>query len=486
MSGFIQGDDRHQATLFPEQLDDYIAEDNSVRVIDVFVDDLDLSGLGFKTHSEKTGRPAYHPTILLKLYVYGYLNRVQSSRRLEREAHRNVELMWLTGRLAPDFKTIADFRKNNGAAIRLVCREFIMLCKKLNLFAEAFVAIDGSKFKAVNNRDRNFTKAKMQRRLQQIDESIERYLSQIASADRQEAAVATGNTQRLEDKITALKTEMARLKTLEVQMLHAPDQQISLTDPDARAMATSGRGTGTVGYNVQTAVDATHHLIVTHEVTNVGHDRHQLHHMAQQAKEAIGAETLAVVADRGYFTGEEILACEQSKITTYLPKPQTSGSTKKGLFSKRDFIYHAKENEYQCPAGERLIWRFETQEKGLTLHKYWSSHCPNCSLKSQCTTSQYRRVTRWEHEAVVEAAAARLDREPERMRTRRATVEHPFGTLKTWMGYTHFQTKTLKHVSTEMSLHVLAYNFKRVLAILGVKPLLQAIQASVMPSYSQI
>ena len=474
MSGFIQGDDRHQTTLFPEQLDDYIAEDNAVRVIDVFVDDLDLSGLGFKTHSENTGRPAYHPTILLKLYVYGYLNRVQSSRRLEREAHRNLELMWLTGRLAPDFKTIADFRKNNGQAIRLVCREFIMLCKKLNLFADAFVAIDGSKFKAVNNRDRNFTKAKMQRRLHQIDESIARYLSQIASADRHEAAVATANTQRLEDKITALKTEMARLKTLEVQMHQAPDQQISLTDPDARSMTT--RGTGIVGYNVQTAVDATHHLIVTHEVTNVGHDRHQLHHMAQQAKEAIGSETLDVVADRGYFTGEELLACEQSKITTYLPKPQTSGSTKKGLFSKRDFTYKAEDDEYECPAGERLIWRFETQEKGLTLHKYWSSHCPTCAIKSQCTTSPYRRVTRWEHEAVLEAAEARLDQEPERMRTRRQTVEHPFGTLKAWMGYTHFQMKTLKHVRTEMSLHVLAYNFKRVLAILGVKPLLQAIQ----------
>src|SRR5210317_1650558 len=259
MSGFIQGDDRHQATLFPEQLDDYIAEDNSVRVIDVFVDELDLSGLGFKTHSEKTGRPAYHPRTLLKLYVYGYLNRVQSSRRLEREAHRNLELMWLTGRLVPDFKTIADFRKNNGPAIRLVCREFILLCKKLNLFADAFVAIDGSKFKAVNNRDRNFTKAKLQRRLQQIDESIERYLSQIASADRQEAAVATDKTQRLEEKITALKTEMARLKKLEVQMIQTPDQQISLTDSDARSMKT--RGTGIVGYNVQTAVDATHHLI---------------------------------------------------------------------------------------------------------------------------------------------------------------------------------------------------------------------------------
>jgi transposase len=474
MSGFIQGTDRHQATLFPERLDEYIAEDNAVRVIDVFVDELDLSGLGFKTHSENTGRPAYHPRTLLKLYVYGYLNRIQSSRRLEREAHRNVELMWLTGRLAPDFKTIADFRKNNGAAIRLVCREFILLCKKLNLFADAFVAIDGSKFKAVNNRDKNFTAAKMQRRLQQIDESIARYLSQIESADRQEAAVAHDKVQRLEEKITALKTEMARLKKLEVQMHQAPDHQISLTDPDARSMKT--RGNGIVGYNVQTAVDAEHHLIVAHEVTNAGSDRHQLYHMAQHAKEAIGSETLKVVADRGYFTSEEILACDQDKITTYLPKPQTSGSTKKGLFSKRDFMYKAEDDEYECPAGERLIRRFETQEKGLTLHKYWSSHCPNCSMKSQCTTSPYRRVTRWEHEAVLEAAEARLDREPERMRMRRQTVEHPFGTLKAWMGYTHFQTKTLKQVRTEMSLHVLAYNFKRVLAIFGVPPLLQAIQ----------
>ena len=474
MSGFIQGTDRHQATLFPERLDEYIAEDNAVRVIDVFVDELDLSGLGFKTHSEDTGRPAYHPRTLLKLYVYGYLNRVQSSRRLEREAHRNVELMWLTGHLAPDFKTIADFRKNNGPAIRLVCREFIVLCKKLNLFADAVVAIDGSKFKAVNNRDKNFTATKMKHRLQQIDESIARYLGQLASADRQEAAVAKDKIHRLEDKIMALKTEMKRLKSLEVQMQQAPDQQISLTDPDARSMKT--RGTGIVGYNVQTAVDAEHHLIVAHEVTNTGSDRHQLYHMAQHAKAAIGAETLKVVADRGYFTSEEILACEQSKITTYLPKPQTSGSPKKGLFSKRDFVYHADKNEYTCPAGERLIWRFKTQEKGLTLHKYWSSHCPNCSMKSQCTTSPYRRVTRWEHEAVLEAAEARLDREPERMRTRRQTVEHPFGTLKAWMGATHFQMKTLKHVRTEMSLHVLAYNFKRVLAIFGVTPLLQAIQ----------
>ena len=310
MSGFIEGESRYQATLFPERLDDYVAEDRAVRVVDVFIDDLDISGLGFKAEPNATGRPAYHPTTMLKIYIYGYLNRVQSSRRLEREAGRNVELMWLTGRLAPDFKTIADFRKDNGEAIRLVCREFVMLCKKLNLFADAFVAIDGSKFKAVNNRDRNFTRAKMKRRLAQIDESIERYLGQMASADRQESQLAAPKTQRLEDKIAGLKQEMARLKKLEARMLATPDQQISLTDPDARSMATSGRGTGMVGYNVQTAVDAKHHLIVAHEVTNVGHDRGQLFNMAKQAKEVLGTEELDAVADRGYFKGEEILACE--------------------------------------------------------------------------------------------------------------------------------------------------------------------------------
>ena len=477
MSGYIVGEDRQQATLFPESLDDYIAEDSAVRVIDVFIDDLDLSGLGFNVEPNDTGRPGYHPSTLLKTYIYGYLNRVQSSRRLERETQRNVELMWLTGRLAPDFKTIADFRRDNGKAIRLVCREFVMLCRKLNLFSEAFVAIDGSKFKAVNNRDRNFTKAKMRRRLQQIDESIERYLGQLASADRQEATIAESKAQRLTDKIKALKQEMARLKKLEVRMLAAPDEQISLTDPDARSMATSGRGTGMVGYNVQTAVDAKHHLIVAHEVTNVGHDRAQLSKMAKQAKVAIGLDHLDVVADRGYFHGEELLACDEARITTYLPKPQTSGNLAKGLFGKRDFIYHSEDDEYECPAGQRLIYRFTREENGQTIYRYWSSGCPKCAMKDQCTTGDFRRVSRWEHEAVIEAAERRLDEQPQRMRARRSTVEHPFGTLKAWMGYTHFQMKTLKHVSTEMSLHVLAYNLKRVLSILGTKPLIAAIQA---------
>ncbi|MEM1156432.1 MAG: IS1182 family transposase [Pseudomonadota bacterium] len=477
MTGFIEGRSRFQATLFPERIDDYIDEDSAVRVIDVFIDELDISSLGFKTEPNDTGRPGYHPATMLKIYVYGYLNRIQSSRRLELEAGRNVELMWLTGQLAPDFKTIADFRKNNGEAIRLVCREFVMLCKKLNLFADAFVAIDGSKFKAVNNWDRNFTKAKMKRRLQQIDESIERYLGQIASADRQEPDVAKRKTERLEDKISTLKEEMERLKKLEVRMLETPDEQISLTDPDARSMATSGRGTGMVGYNVQAAVDAKHHLVVAHEVTNQGHDRQQLHSMSLQAKVALDTKQLEVVADRGYYRGEEIKACTDSGITTYLPKPQTSGNAAKGFYGKRDFIYHPESDTYRCPAGENLARRTKTHQGDLIIYRYWSSVCGSCPLKSKCTTGNERRVSRWEHEDYLDAAEARLDREPERMRIRRCTAEHPFGTLKSWMGHTHFLMKTKRHVSTEMSLHVLAYNLKRAINIVGSKGLIAAIQA---------
>ncbi len=473
MSGFIQGEDRSQATLFPERLDDYVAEDSAVRVIDVFLDDLDLSGLGFKTEPNDTGRPAYHPSTMLKLFVYGYLNQVHSSRRLEREAQRNVELMWLTGQLAPDFKTIADFRKDNGIAIRLVCREFVMLCRKLNLFANAFVAIDGSKFKAVNNRDRNFTRAKMKRRLAEVDASIERYLEQLANADQQEPA--EDKTRSLEDKIAALRKEMARLKKLEARRLKAPGQQISLTDPDARSM--NSRGSGVVGYNVQTAVDTQHHMIVAHEVTNEGSDRRQLTKMAQQAKSALAVDELRVVADRGYFKSEEIRACDEVGITAYVPKPQTSGNRAKGQFGREAFRYIAEDDEYECPAGERLVQHMTTQDKGRILHLYWTSKCRRCAIKAQCTSGVHRKMARWEHEAVLEKAQARLDRNPDMMRIRRATVEHPFGTLKAWMGSTHFLTKTLDRVNTEMSLHVLAYNMKRMMNLIGTKPLIEAIRA---------
>ncbi|HVC38215.1 MAG TPA: IS1182 family transposase [Gammaproteobacteria bacterium] len=476
MKRFIQGESRTQSTLLPEMLDDYITDTNPVRVVDVFVDELDLGTLGFEgVEPAATGRPSYHPAVLLKTYVYGYLNRIQSSRRLEREAQRNVELMWLTGRLMPDFKTIADFRKDSGQAIRGVCRQFVVLCQQLGLFTEALVAIDGSKFKAVNNRDRNFTSAKLKRRMQEIESSINRYLVGLDTADRQEPAVAQVQTERLQDKIAALKAQMQALKAIEVQLKASPDQQISLTDPDARSMKT--RGTGMVGYNVQTAVEAKHHLIVAHAVTNVGTDRDQLTVMAKQARTAMVVSELTAVADRGYFKSEEILACQEAGITAMVPKSVTSNATAHGRFGRADFIYDAAQNEYRCPAGQRLIWRFATVEKGLRLHRYWSSHCQTCPLKARCTPSAQRRISRCEHEAILEAMQTRLDRAPDMMRVRRQTVEHPFGTIKSWMGATHFLTKTLDRVSTEMSLHVLAYNLKRVMNLLGNAPLMEVMRA---------
>tara|TARA_B100000508_G_scaffold123652_1_gene106472 strand:- start:414 stop:1841 length:1428 start_codon:yes stop_codon:yes gene_type:complete len=475
MKRYIEGEDRSQATLFPEELDSYIAQDNPVRVIDVFVDDLDLGVMGFKTIPAETGRPSYHPSVMLKLYIYGYLNRVQSSRRLEREAGRNVELMWLLGRLAPDFKTIADFRRDNTKAIGLVCREFVLLCRKLDLFADAFVAIDGSKFKAVNHRDLNFTRAKLKYRLKIIDESIEKYLKQIESTDRQEAPKSKAKAETLKDKIGKLKEEVKKLNEIEVELEASPDKQVSFTDPDARSMKT--RGTGIVGYNVQAAVDCKHHIIVEHEVTNIGHDRSQLSNMATQAKAIIGSENLEVVADRGYYNGEEILACEQSSITTYLPKPQTSGNQAKGLFGKQDFIYKPDLDIYECPGGEVAKYRMSSEEKGKVIRRYWSTACTGCSFKSQCTTGKYRRISRWEHEAVLEKVAARLAEKVDMMTIRKSTVEHPFGTIKHWMGATHFQMKTIKNVRAEMSLHVLAYNLKRVMNIMGTKPLMEAMRA---------
>ena len=432
MKRFVEGAARGQRTLFPECLDEWICDDNAVRVIDVFVNELDLADLGFSRVDPKaTGRPSYHPSVLLKLYVYGYLNRVQSSRRLEREAGRNVEVMWLTGRLVPDHKTIADFRKDNGRAIRQVCARFVALCRTLGLLAEARVAIDGSKFKAVNNRDRNFTHAKMKRRMDQIEESVARFLHQLDSADRQEPSPAlTMRTTRLNEKIAKLKQEMQRLEALDIRRLETPAQQISLTDPDLRSMTTSGRGSGVVGYNVQTAVDTKHHLIITHDVTNVGTDRSQLARIAKKTKATLEVDELDVVADRGYFNSEEILECDEADITVTLPKPQTSGSKAKGRFVKADFRYVADKDVYICPAGERLKYYYTNEEKGLTLRRYWTNACRRCAIKHRCTTGVQRRITRWENEHILEAVQQRLDENPQAMRTRRETVEHPFGTIK--------------------------------------------------------
>jgi transposase len=479
MKRFVEGTDRGQRTLFPECLEDWICEDNPVRTIDVFVDELDLAELSFSgVDPQATGRPSYHPSVLLKLYIYGYLNRVQSSRRLEREAVRNVEVMWLTGRLVPDHKTIADFRKDNGPAIRKVCARFVALCRELGLLTIASVAIDGSKFKAVNTRDKNFTRAKMERRLTQIDESVARYLSQLDTADLQEPSEALAvRTAHLKEKLAKLASELQRLKAIEQEMLASPDQQISLTDPDSRSMATSGRGSGIVGYNVQIAVDTQHHLIVTHEVTNSGSDRSQLANIASQTKEVLGAEHLDAVADRGYFNSPEILACEQAHISVTLPKPMTSGAKSDGRFGKQDFVYLPKEDVYRCPAGEKLAYRYTNEEDGKTLRRYWTTACPRCPLKSQCTKGPERRITRWEHEHVLDAVQERLDANPQAMRQRRETAEHPFATLKMRMGATHFLMKRLPKVGTEMALHVLAYNLTRVMNIIGIQPLLAAMRA---------
>ena len=490
MAGFVEGLGRGQVSLFPAQLDDYVADDNPVRAVDAFVDGLDLAKLGFTdTEPLATGRPGYDPATMLRIYIYAYLNRIPSSRRIERECQRNVELMWLTGRLAPDHKTIADFRKDNGKPIREVCRAFVLLCRQLDLLTDASVAIDGSKFKAVNARDNNFTEAKMKRRLERIDESITRYMEQLVTADRQIAggndAVPEAKVTRLKDKLAKLKEEVARLNAINEDLQRSEDKQISLTDPDSRSMATSGKNTGIVGYNVQTAVDTKHHLIVAHEVTNVGTDRHQLANMAEQARVELGTEKLDVVADRGYYEGGEIKACEDAGISVMLPKPQTSGAKAQGRFGKQDFVYVAADDVYRCPAGETLAYRYESSEDGKTLRRYWTNACKDCRLKALCTPAKERRISRWEHEAVLEKVQARLDHNPDAMTVRRSTVEHPFGTIKCWMGATHFLCITLPKVATEMALNVLAYNMKRVMKIMGVGKLLEAMRAAMASARSK-
>lgn len=479
MKRFIEGKDRRQSTLLPDSLDDYVTEDNPVRVIDVFIDELDLDALGFTgVVPEATGRPAYHPATLLKIYLYGYLNRIQSSRRLERETQRNIELMWLTGRLMPDFKTIADFRRDNGRAIRAACAQFVVLCRRCNLFTRAVVAIDGSKFKAVNNRDKNFTVAKVAKRIEQVETSIARYLTALDRVDREDSNVAEAKTARLKEKIEGLRRQMRSLKEMGKQVEASPDKQVSLTDPDARSMATSGKGTGIVGYNVQIAVDAEHHLIVAHEVSNIGNDRTQLTSMGHKVLTATGFEEATVLADRGYYNRDEVLACEGTGILPCIPKTQTSGNEKRGLFTVADFIYDAENDHYTCPAGKHLTRGKARLNRQDNIDHYRNlTACSSCTLKPRCTPDKYKRLKRWEQEGVLDKMQVRLDHMPDAMLIRRQTVEHPFATLKAWMGSTHFLTRTLEKVKTEMSLQVLAYNMKRMINLFGVRPLMKAIAA---------
>jgi len=447
-------------------------------VVDAFVDELDFQELGFEgVRPACTGRPGYHPAVLLKIYIYGYLNRIQSSRRLERECQRNLELMWLTGRLAPDFKTIADFRRDSGKGIRNVCRRFIVLCRELKLFSQALVAIDGSKFKAVNSRERNYTEGKIARREREIETNIQRYLDALDTNDRTGPSDWLEKTARLSAKVHDLRQKMKALRGVREQVRAVPDGQVSLTDPDARAMTThSNTGTAMVGYNVQAAVDAKHHLVVAHQVTNTGSDRAQLSKTAHAAREAMGKRRLKAIADRGYFSSAQIKACSDAGIEAYVPKPTTSNAKAEGRFDRADFVYIARDDEYQCPAGQRAIYRFTREESGLQMRRYWTSACPECPMKARCTPSDYRRISRWEHEDVLEAMQRRLDRQPDAMLTRKKTIEHVFGTLKHWMGWTHFLTRGIENVSTEFSLSVLAYNLKRVISILGIAKTMKAVK----------
>ncbi len=478
MSRFIEGIGRSEVALLPDCLDDFIEEHNPTRAIDAFVDMLDLSALGFNTIPKNTGRPGYHPGLMLRIYIYGYLNQIQSSRRLERECGRNLELLWLTCRLKPDFKTIADFRKDNGPAIRKACKQFVALCRGLDLLDGNLVAIDGSRFKAVNAKAKSFTREKLRRKLGEIDAAIERYLAEVKRAD--EALDKTGWTiptsrmTRTVRKLNHLKKEADRLRAVEQRMNTTGETQISLSDPDARAMATTARMPRVVGYNVQTAVEAKHHLIVAHEVTNQGYDRDALSMMAVAARNAMSTDKLEVIADKGYFKGEEIVACEAAGIAATVAKPMTSGASAKGRFDRADFAYDHDRNVYICPAGQELTYRFTNQEGGKVLHSYWTSSCCDCVIKNKCTPAKERRIRRWEHEAVLERMQKRIDENPDRLAIRSMTVEHPFGSIKSWMGATHFKLKTIKHVATEMALHVLAYNFRRLIKIIGIPAMIKA------------
>jgi len=477
MAGFIEGISRDQTTLFPERLDEWIGEDHLVRVVDLFVDQLNLPGLGFQRHTAaRTGRPGYHPAVLLKLFIYGYLNRIPSSRRLECEAGRNVEVMWLTGRLVPDHKTIAEFRRQNGPAIRKTCAKFVELCRRIGVLKGEVVAVDGSKFKAVNNRDRNFTKGKIASRLAHLEAEVGRYIEEADRIDRQETGAArTERAAHLTGRYHRICKEIERLLAMEEKLADAPDGQISLTDPDARAMATRAQHSGHVGYNVQSVVDAETHLIVAHEVTNQGHDRDLLTKMAKQAKAALQREDMHILADKGYFSALEILACHNASITATVPRSDTSGARSKGHYVKADFAYDHSADIYRCPAGQALTHRTTSEQQGLQMRRYWTNACKTCALKKHCTTGYERRVSRWEHEHLVEASNARRRSPAAPMSVRRSTVEHPFGTIKSWTGPCHFLTRRLGGVGTEMALNVLAYNIKRLVALVGIKGLMAAI-----------
>ena len=472
---------RHQTLLLPERLEDYIAADNPVRFLDAFVASLDLRALGFaKAAVQNTGSPPYDPADLLRLYLYGYLHRVRSSRLLEAECHRNLEVLWLLGKLAPDHKTIADFRKANRPALAGVTRQFTLLCKKLELFGGQLAGIDGTKLCAVNSKDANFNEKKLQELIARADARIAEYLQQLDQADRAEPQADAPTRARLAEKIAALREKKDWHEELRAQ-LDAEDKQISVTDPDARKMRT--RNGFVVGFNAQAAVDAKHKLIAAADVTNEETDVQQLANVARQTKANLGVEQLDVVADKGYYSNAAVSVCETHGITPYMQKADPSANTKQGLFGKSKFTYDAMKDVYVCPAGKALMHRFNTDEKGRQLRYYRASDCKHCALKKQCTRNRGNRtITREADEGLMEAMAARVAAHPEKMKLRKQLCEHPFGTLKRWFGYRYFLVKGLEKVRCEWNLMTLAYNLKRVLNLVRFEKLMAAVGVKVPQS----
>ncbi|OAM73415.1 IS1182 family transposase [Devosia elaeis] len=477
MGRFVEGTDRDQASFLPARLEDYVFPDNPVRVIDAFVEELDLAELGFaRVQPAATGRPGYAPGTMLKLYVYGYLHQLTSSRKLEREAGRNIELMWLIGKLVPDFKTIADFRHDNGGAIQVACQRFVAICRALGLVGGSMVAIDGSRLRAVNTHEKNYTNGKLARRKAHVEESIARYLVELEEADSAGAGPAAPRIEHLTERLASLRGRLGELEEIGQQLEAAPDEQISLTDPDARAMATGSDHRGVVGYNVQAAVDTKHHIVVANEVTNRGHDRSHLLEMAKAAQAETGAVGMIALADRGYYEGEQIRSCAEAGIIPMVPKPNTSPAAARGFWGKTMFVHEPETDTYRCPAGQQLQKRFARVEGGKLIGVYFNQKaCGACASRPLCTAGKEKRIRRWEHEAVLDQMERRFDTMPEAMAVRRCTVEHVFGTIKGWMGATHFRTRGLRNVATEASLTILAYNIKRAIAVAGVASTLKAI-----------
>jgi len=468
------GLDRSQTFLFPERLEDYITAENPVRFLDAFVSSLDLHTLGFaKARCADTGRPPYAPALLLKLYLYGYLHRIRSSRRLEAECHRNVELLWLLGKLAPDFKTIADFRKDNLKPLKAVAREFTLLCRKLELFGGELLAIDGSKFRAVNARDQNFSARKLQELIAHTDARLAEYFAALDAGDAAEPDSPAPDQATLQRKIAALQDKRDWHAALLAE-LDEDQPQVSVTDPDTRRMPVA-QGT-VVGYNAQLAVDAKHKLIAADEVTNEGTDYRQLADVALQAKENLALQQTEVVADAGYYSAAEVSRCVEQHITPHIPKADTSANAKQGLFGKSRFRYDAAKDVYVCPGNQTLTYRFSTYELGRGLKYYRATGCNACPLKPQCTRNkQNRTITREDNEHLMEAMAQRMKQQPEKFALRKQLAEHPFGTIKRWFGYDHFLLKGLAKVRTEWSLMTLAYNLKRVLNLVRFEKLMAAV-----------